>query len=214
MNTVYAPTLGLPQGAKVVQFETLKEIIASAGNGDIGEAKVVNIVNLYLRQKDATVKFRAALAKRLAEVYAYPRKTKTVGEGDAKKQVPSEPEAEYINRFIEDSVAGKVPKFGKVDSEEAALQKLQKDADAVGPFTLSAATPVRQPGKSAKLPKYATDGAKKIIANGATAKWKATFKKEGIPFGDFETDDVEANIRVLGSAIQAREKARTETAYA
>lgn len=82
----------------------------------------------------------------------------------------------------------------------------EKNIVALGELVAAAVYGNLSPQKG-ELPKYAIEGARSIIKNGSTAKWKTIFRNSGIPHGNFESTDEKQNEAALARAIQLHHQA-------
>jgi|SRR5882724_1873570 len=213
MKTEYvALNLDLPKGVKVKQYEHLAEISKDAGS----EAKVVDIVNKYLRQKGPLVKARDFLATECEKRSTFPAKTKTVETtaDDGTKSTSTvweETENKYLERFVAAVTKAEFTVDGVEPTEVSAYQYLQGIADEKE-FECNAAV-VERESKPKTPPKYALDAADTIIKNGSMAKWADKFKKAGIEHADFQTGNPEADRAALAWAVKEREDRKAKTEY-
>lgn len=195
METVIVPIqLDLPKGIPVEQFNTLAEVYASLGlDATAGESKVVNILNMYGRQKDALVAGRAYLSEQVVAM-GYARKSVTVKVDGKDVQQDDDTDLKHIARFVSDVVANNFPAptevvvkgigakdaagkatdvtvpiavTGTTPTDRAAslYASLQAVVDAHGPFTINLKAAERT-GGSINPPKYAKDGAVNMWAKG------------------------------------------------
>jgi len=202
MKVAYISTLGLPKGVRVQQYEEseIKKLLDTPANLVI----VADIVNKYLRQKDALVDARYDLDTLLLEDIKFPTIMETVKEDGKDVSVRKEKPGEYLDRLVVALVKGefthpKLPVTGtdpksKEASVYTALQALMDtlgDTDAAGnaikrdektgrltapgfAYRLDIARPERT-SKPKNPPEYAVTGATQIIAKGSEGKWKAKF---------------------------------------
>lgn len=129
----------------------------------------------------------------------------------------TETEGKYIKRFRAAVQGGKVVIDSVKGADPAALTVAelaweQSLLDSYGQWDVDAKKSELS-GKSKAPPQYATNAAKKILANKSGAKWVKTFNDEGIVFQAFDTKDAAANELNLAWAIKAREDKKAETEY-
>lgn len=166
---------------------------------------VTDIINKYLRQKDALVAFRDDLDDYLLNVVKFPTTTETV-KVDGKDVVErNEKPGQYLDRLVAALVKGefthpKLPVSGAdPKAKEASVYKaLQAIADTLGdtdsngkpvtvdPTTKAESAPrfsyildISRPERVSKPktpPDYAIEGATQIINNKAESKWAEKFK--------------------------------------
>lgn len=248
MKKNYIESLSLPKGFPILEYENLAEIAKDGGTDERQTA----VINNYLHQKDGLVLGRDNLTDYVEYVVKYPRSYEKVKSGDKEVEVPAKPhetDKKYLDAFV-DAVVGKKFAFtgvtlsGNAEQDEAAVwQRLQDivekpqkvsityrgttTAQEVTLFDLKndIKAPERKAGGS-KIPDYAMNGAKSIIANGSTAKWKKTFTDKGIAFEPFDTKPVNgatkeeadavvaSNIQNLARAIVLNEAADRAKKYA
>lgn len=223
MKKSYVSSLSLPKGLPVSQYENLKEIVAAV-KGD--EGQVVNLVNLYLRQKGPLVEGRDLLATHVADVLKFPpvmeKFTKTVEGKEITGERWKDTEGVYLDKFAAAVVKGDftvagLALTGTAEQKDAAVWTfLQTIADKFE-LAVDAAKAERtsKPKSYEKLPLYARTGAEKIIAGGTQAKWIAVFTKEQVPFEPFDAkDQPESNKLNLATAIKEREDRKAKPDYA
>lgn len=188
MKTVTIRTEGFRKegGVKVNQFDTLKEILASVGND---EGKVVGCINLYGQQKDALPE-----SKDFLDAHIESLGFKQVLKGSVTDKTPAgvtppadaknpklESQSTYHARFCKAVATGAfkvtgVTPTGKDDAEktQSVWDYLQGVLDKHGAFSfdLNSATRV---SKTKKIPEFAANAAKQIIANGSQKTWATRF---------------------------------------
>lgn len=197
-------TIGLPLGVRVLQYEDadVKKVLENPTNLTI----VTDIINKYLRQKDALVEFRDDLVTLLTDDIGFKMLTETVKENGKDVTVPAEKPGEYLDRLVVALIDGtfthaKLPVSGadKAAKEKSVYNAFQALADTLGdvdakgaPIPVDATTKKRTaPGFAYKLdiarpertskpktpPDYAIEGATSIINNGSEKKWAEKFTK-------------------------------------
>lgn len=118
MKKVYVASLGLPKGFPIMEYDSVKEIIADGGDqiveyGGLKMERLAAVANSYMHQKGPLVTGRSDLAQFLTDVVKFPRKTVQVTETVDNKPVvktvtdPKDTEAVYIGRFIADVAANR-----------------------------------------------------------------------------------------------------------
>lgn len=197
METVIVPIqLDLPKGIPVSQFTSLAEVYANLGvDATAGESKVVTILNMYGRQKDALVAGRAFLSEQVVAL-GYPRKTTTVKVNGKDELQDDDTDLKHIARFVSDVAAGTVtaPTQATVnttgpagadgkptvvanivpinvtgasaaDKAASLYAGLQAVIDAHGPFAINLKAAERT-GGGINPPKYAITGAENMWTKG------------------------------------------------
>lgn len=204
MKVEYISTLGLPKGVRVQQYEEaeVKKLLDTPNNLVI----VTDIVNKYLRQKDALVDARNDLDTLLLEDIKFPTLTEKVKEDGKEVEVRKEKPGQYIDRLVEALIKGtfnhpKLPvtgtdpkskeasiynalqalmdTLGDVDTAGAAIKRDDKTGRLTAPgyaYRLDIARPERT-SKPKNPPEYAVVGATQIIAKGSESKWAEKFAK-------------------------------------
>lgn len=198
-------TIGLPSGIRCLQYEEAD--ITKALTVPANLVIVTDIINKYLRQKDALVDFRDDLITTLTDVIKFPMLVETVKEDGKDVTVPAEKPGEYLDRMVVALVKGEFthPKFpvsgadnkakeasvysalqaiadtlGDVDEKGAAVARDPKSGRLLAPgfaYKLDIARPERKPGKAKTPPDYAVEAAQNIINNKSEAKWAEKFTK-------------------------------------
>jgi hypothetical protein len=195
METIRVRSLSLPLGVNVPHFTDLKEALASV-KGD--QAKILEVINKYGRQKDSLVNARSYLSDTVADSLKFARLTKK-GEAvtDKTEATDIETESDHLNRAVAAAIAGQwtppgltipAPVAGaKPEDVEAAaeaavwsfFQSIIDASPAEGgfktgefPFDLNATARV---GKKKKIAPWAINAARTIITNGSQAKWVTQF---------------------------------------
>ena len=239
-HEVRVSSIGLRDGFRINAYSDLGSIL-NAVEGQ--ENQIRDIVNSYCWQKGALVEARDQFTTDLEQITGFEYKTKQVekksvdGKASTTLTVPDETEKEYVIRFRKEVLADFVFKPAKTlgsssstETEKAIADSMQTliqtnpptDAATVEQFLQDVADlrlyecdakHAERVAKEKKLPDYATLGAKNIITNSTQAKWINNFKKAGIQFADFQTDDEVANEKNLTLAIVAHQQAESKNKY-
>jgi hypothetical protein len=180
MKIEYVRSMSLPKGIPVPHFETVKEVLSHLKTGEAG---LVELTNLYGRQKDSLPNSKDWFND-LLDGWGFKRQTKDKKPATGAKGEKLESDSDYVDRFVASAVAGQVTApgltvTGKDDKEKTASvwAFLQTHVDKVQggfPMDLNAASRV---SGSKKIPAHAIEAAKRIIANGPkrVAEWVKKF---------------------------------------
>lgn len=198
-------TIGLPLGVRVLQYEDsdVKKALETPANLAI----VTDIINKYLRQKDALVDFRDDLLSVLTQDIGFKMLTTTTKVDGKDVTVPDEKPGEYLDRLVASLISGefshaKLPVsgadnksketsiynafqaladlLGDVDAKNVEVKRDEKTGRLLTPgfaYKLDIARPERKSAKPKTPPDYAIEGATSIINNGSEAKWAEKFTK-------------------------------------
>lgn len=197
-------TIGLPLGVRVLQYEDadIKKSLETPANLTI----VTDIINKYLRQKDALVEFRDDLLSVLTDVIGFKMLTVTTKVDGKDVITPDEKPGEYLDRLTAALISGefshaRLPVTGADNKakETSVYNAFQAIADTLGDvdakgvaipvdpatkkrtaagfaYKLDIARPERV-SKPKTPPEYAVTGATSIINNGSEGKWAEKFTK-------------------------------------
>lgn len=204
MKVEYVSTLGLPKGVRVMQYEEadVKKLLETPANLIV----LTDILNKYLRQKDALVDARADLDTLLLEDVKFPTLKTTVKEEGKDVEVRNEKPGQYLDRLCDALVKGtfshaRLPVTGTEPKakESSVYNALQAIMDTLGDVTTDG-TAIKRDEKTGRLtapgyayrlditrpertskpktpPDYALEGATQIITKGSEAKWAEKFAK-------------------------------------
>jgi hypothetical protein len=233
MKKEHVSSLKLPKGFLIEQYETsdegFKEVLADAGS----LARVVHIVNMDRRQKSCLVEGRDKLAEAVYTKTNFQPiwdevEVETEKEVDGKKltekstkQVWNEPEAKYLDRFVAAVANGEFTAPGftvdqgaeadkKIDSLWMQLQHL---ADKIHLRVTAKETPKAERKTKEPNEKWLALADQNIL-NGSQEKAEKIFKKDGIEFEPFRTEDKALNRVNLANAIKAHMAWREKNTYA
>lgn len=182
----YVPSLRLPKGFPIMEYDPAEGVKGVTADGGT-EARIVEVLNSYLHQKNGLVDGRDDLVTYVENVFKFPMKTKTVTRGsgaDAKTvAVPDETEAKYLDRFVAALVTKEFTAPGITLTGENAEQReaqawaaLQAVVDQVRTITVDGkevklfdlSNDIKAPERKvgvAKIPQYAQAAAKNIVSD-------------------------------------------------
>jgi hypothetical protein len=191
----------LPKGFRIAQYEDSDIVTALKDPAKV--TMVTDVINKYLRQKDALVDGRKQLVALIETTTSFARKMTTVVVDGKPTEAPDETDGPYFQRFLTAATAGNVkevkvnPALNEEQREAEVYSWLQKLADKCGDvdqagaevkwnddntpganayaFKLDMTRPPKAPGKPKTPPKYAMDGATNIINNKSEAGWIKKF---------------------------------------
>lgn len=138
MKLARVKTLGLPEGVRIFQYEeadVTKALKDSPKNLEI----VTDIINKYLRQKDALVAARDDLDTYLTDVVKFPTLTKTEKVDGKDVTTRDEKPGEYLDRLVAALIKGefshkefKVEGADNAAKEKSIYKSLQAIVDKLG----------------------------------------------------------------------------------
>lgn len=236
---VRVDSLSLRDGFRINKYATLQDILGDVNEEKV--AALVNAYcwqkGALVEARD---QFTTDLER--VTGFEFPTKEVEVKDKEGKvstKRVPAATEGEYVGLFRKNAIGltfNPAPDLGTLaategnndgetsiaDALKALASRSLTTADEVEQFLQDladvrlydvSAKAAERVAKERKLPDYAINGAKSIIANGNQNKWIKEFEKKGVAYKPFNTGDTAADEKNLAEAIVAHHKAMVANQY-
>ena len=199
----------------ISQWNTYAEVEASTGIVDAAarQAKIIEFLVLYAQQKSAFPEAYDDLVEAIESEAKFSRKhtktKQTIGGREVEVTTfvdPHRTEQDYIDDFIKvtnehgNTHLGLDKAHGEGETFKSPARDWLQSVLNRRVYELSLKGKTRQ--KSDKIDQVYLDGAANIIKNGSQDQWVAKFEKVEVEVGDFQTEDIAANTKVLARGLR------------